>query len=448
MRRLCASLVALLVALTGVACKHGPSTRPERDPVEAARRLTREGKPDEALKRLEERLEGQPRELAAHRALVEACLAAGRLGEAEARYQKTLAAPGAEGLGHYGLGLVALARGPGGMAAALEALARAEALLPDEPEVPYRMGRTLALDGRHAEAAEAYRRALGRGQPEPAVRLHLAASLARLGRQAEALAELKAVAGQPVKPAEAALGRQVAEELYDPTRGLPTEVAAEVHRAEEQLAQDLANQALAQLDGLGERFPDTAYLHTLRGLAHSRLQNDGQAIAAFEKALELQPADPVALVGLGDVYQRLERWTEARGYYERAAALDPFDPEAARRLAGLALQLRDTARALVALERLRALVPEDLQVSYQLGQLLANEGRVDEAVAVYEELTRRPEDDLLSRLALAKIHLNLAQSAPAEKARHRAAALEHLDRAEELAPDDKRLAELRRSAKE
>ncbi|HOX42556.1 MAG TPA: tetratricopeptide repeat protein [Myxococcota bacterium] len=447
MTRLAAALTALLLVLAGAGCKHGPDLRLPRDPIEAARQLTRQGEPEEALKRLDSYLAGKPAELAAHRALVEAALAAGRLAEAEARYQKLLAAPGSAGLGRYGLGLVALARGPAGMAAALEAFALAEALV-DEPELPYRIGRVLALDGRHAEAVVAFQRALGRGQPEPAVRLHLAASLARLGRAAEALEQLRAAAGQPLKPVEAALGRTVAEELYDPTRALPPEVAAEVHRAEEQLSQDLANQALAQLDGLLTRFPETAYLHTLRGLAHSRLQNDGQAIAAFEKALELQPADPVALVGLGDVYQRLERWSEARDFFERASALDPFDPEACQRLGNLALALNDFARALVALERLGMLLPDDLKVRYQLGQLLIREGRVDEALAVYEQLIERPEDDLAARLALAQIHLKLAESDPVARKKHREQALQHLDRADELAPDDARVAELRKSAEE
>jgi tetratricopeptide (TPR) repeat protein len=438
----------VLLALVAAGCRHGPEPRPERDPVEAARRLTREGKAEEALRRMDRRLEERPGDLAAHRARVEAAQAAGRLQELAKRYEAWLAVPSQAGLGHYGLGFVGLARGPGGMQAALEHLERAEAELGNESEIPYRIGRVLAMDGRHPAALEAYQRALTRGEPEAAVHIHLAASLVRLGRQPEAVEALRAAAALPLKPADAHTGRAVADEIYDPARGLPSEVAAEVHRAEDLLTQDLANQSLAALDALLARFPDTAYLHALRGLSHSRLQNHAEAIVAFERALELQPSNPTAELGLGDVYLRLERFPEARAAFERAVALDPFDAEAIERLASLAISLGDAGRAIPALERLCMLRPEDRASRHRLAQWYVRDQRLDAALERYQELTEGPDDDLAARLALARIYLDRAKLDAGRRAQHRKRALEELKRAEELSPDDQRLRDLRRQVED
>lgn len=78
-----------------------------------------------------------------------------------------------------------LARTPEAFVEAADALAKADALLPDAPVVPYYRGLLLAAQRRHAEAAEAFRRALQRNPNFTDALYNLSISLAFAGQKRE-----------------------------------------------------------------------------------------------------------------------------------------------------------------------------------------------------------------------------------------------------------------------
>jgi len=83
------------------------------------------------------------------------------------------------------------ARTPQEFEAAADALAKADALLPDSPLVPYYRGLLLAAQHRHAEAVDEFRRALERNPHFTDALYNLSVSLAFAGRKRES-AEVRA----------------------------------------------------------------------------------------------------------------------------------------------------------------------------------------------------------------------------------------------------------------
>lgn len=81
--------------------------------------------------------------------------------------------------------------------------------------------------------------------------------------------------------------------------------------------------ALAQLDTAIALAPGNRELYTTRGLIERRRGHFAAAIAAFQQAEALSPADPVLAGHLATTYVLMHAHPEAARYYERVLALDP-----------------------------------------------------------------------------------------------------------------------------
>ena len=158
-------LAGLILGVGG--CRHaGIAGLPDPDPIHQGRELTRKGKAPDAYAHFQRLLKQRPDDLAVHRGLVEAAYYAGRLSDVRGFYQELLARPAKEGLGHYGMALVAVAEGPGHMEEALAALARAGERWPKEADVPYRVGLLYLMNGEHEKARQALAQALEGAEQE------------------------------------------------------------------------------------------------------------------------------------------------------------------------------------------------------------------------------------------------------------------------------------------
>jgi tetratricopeptide (TPR) repeat protein len=82
-----------------------------------------------------------------------------------------------------------------------------------------------------------------------------------------------------------------------------------------------------------------------------------EAIAAYQKSLELNPGQLEVLVNLGDAYLHLDRPEEARTILARAGTLESNDAKLHHRLAELYLNLGMRAEAVREHETLRRLDP-------------------------------------------------------------------------------------------
>ncbi|MBI5568565.1 MAG: tetratricopeptide repeat protein [Desulfomonile tiedjei] len=80
-----------------------------------------------------------------------------------------------------------------------------------------------------------------------------------------------------------------------------------------------------QLYGLAEKTaPGVSAVYLGKGMAYEALNEDGKAIAAYEKALAIDPGDYRSMENLGAVYERQgTRMQEAAALYRKAQKLDP-----------------------------------------------------------------------------------------------------------------------------
>lgn len=431
-----------MVCILAAGCGHQAIPDRPVDPLVAARNLTKAGRADEAYERFEEILKREPGNLTAHRGLVEAAYFAGRLEQVDRRYRKLSAEKGLEGLGHYGLGLCAVARGPGHMQAALSGFEAAAAHLPDEADVPYRIGLVYLMNGESEKARESFDRALQLDPDRADVRVALAGALVRLGREQDAIETMRKILVLSPAPDVAKKARTLTAQVYDPLKGASPEVAQDLKKAVDLLQEDAVQQALLSVEKIIRKNPQLAFAHSIKGLAHSRLENHGEAIVSFERALELRPQSPVALVGLGDVYARLEKWRQAREYYEKAVGLDPFDLEAHKRMGEMALTRGDHDWAARCYGTLVLLDPRSLVHRHQLGLVLVKAGRLQEAVAAYEGILQQNADDLEALVRLSSLHLAQGEREPATRTEHRRRARGYLEKARELNPDNHAVLEM------
>jgi len=439
-------LVAGTLLVLWLAGCHRPVLRPEPSPAPTpaleARQLTRLGRPGEAMERLARLLQENPRDLAVQRWYVEAARAAGRLDQAERRYRRLEKKSRLRGLANYGLAMVEAARGPGHLEPALDRFRQAAGLLPEAADIPYRMGLLYLLAGRNQEALAAFARAMQLDGQQPAYRVARAEVLSRLGRDGEAMELLRPVLDmQPEQPV-VQRARTVAARIYDPTRDSDPEVVTDLRKVMDLLTRDYVQQALQLANKVLDRFPRDALALTLKGLAHSRLLNNGEAVAALEAALASQPGNPSALVGLGDIYFRLERFGKARRYYEQAAELNPFDPEVHQRLGELASARREHQLAAQSFARLVMLQPRVLQNRYRYALELYSANHWHQAIDVYRGILEEKPDDLESLVRLGSLHLLLSRREAARKKHHLQQAARYLRRAREINPENQAIKEM------
>ena len=99
--------------------------------------------------------------------------------------------------------------------------------------------------------------------------------------------------------------------------------------------------AVALLEPLGEREPDNPMVWTNLGAAYlgnpvlAREQDQRRAIAAFERALEIQPAVPNVAYNIGLIYRDRQETEEAAGWFRQAVKDNPNDRHARRMLSKL-----------------------------------------------------------------------------------------------------------------
>jgi Flp pilus assembly protein TadD len=83
-------------------------------------------------------------------------------------------------------------------------------------------------------------------------------------------------------------------------------------------------EALRELQTVYDAAPDAPSVHSLAGRAYLKSAQLRHAEQAFERVLELDPADHYAYFGLGKALQRQGRLREAHGKLKLAGAMNPL----------------------------------------------------------------------------------------------------------------------------
>lgn len=280
------------------------------------------------------------------------------------------------------------------------------------------LARILSLQGKHEGAVNfATLSVAGRGRQRPEPYLVAARAMLALGQHDRAratLARLRALGFEAVSVAEQAtveralLGHE-ASVVFIEKSGLdltqPENLPALQQLVESLTSLERNTDALARIDAALANAPDSHGLYELRGLTLGRSGDTAGGIAAFEKAIELEPESSPAHVGLatltatgGDLARGLE-------LFDRAYELDSSDGNAAYMAAQLALATGDRDAAMT---RLRTLVkhhPEVVGARNDLAFLLAEDGDdLDLALSLAEGARDRdPSPEVLDTLGFVRM---------------------------------------------
>jgi tetratricopeptide (TPR) repeat protein len=132
------------------------------------------------------------------------------------------------------------------------------------------------------------------------------------------------------------------------------------------------------------------------GDLYSVLEDYENAVGAYKKALELNPATKRARYKMGAALLRLDQPQAAIAPLEEELTLTPDDPDVKYNLAYALLQTSQKTRALALLRELISADPAHAQAQYQMGKTLLEDGQVAEAVQHLEIAARRdPERDYI-----------------------------------------------------
>ena len=140
-------------------------------------------------------------------------------------------------------------------------------------------------------------------------------------------------------------------------------------------ATDLSPNWVATWETLGMIYRD------IQGIASGALD---WGVKSFEKAIELEPANPVLHTELGKLYLISDEGEKARKKFEKAKELKPDYIDASIQIALISEGEGDLDTAIEQIESLAVSYPFNIEVLFQLGRLYFNVDRVDEAILQLE----------------------------------------------------------------
>jgi tetratricopeptide (TPR) repeat protein len=193
-----------------------------------------------------------------------------------------------------------------------------------------------------------------------------------------------------------------------------------------QIDADMVKKAIEQYQKISEAAPKDIDSWIMLGRLEKAVMNSTEAMAAYKKALELDPENEDAMTGLATVYADLGDNKAAADMLRKVADKDP-NPRSLTSLANVYEQLKDYSLAAEMLRRaldqqqgnteLKAALAEDLLLSNQL----------DDALKLYQEAVADDPKDIKAELRISQIYRQKQDFAKAREA---------ADKAKEIDPND------------
>lgn len=164
------------------------------------------------------------------------------------------------------------------------------------------------------------------------------------------------------------------------------------------------DQAVALTRSALREAPGNAQLWALQGIAFASKGDGPQALAAFEHALRIAPANVAALAGSAEIYYQRDS-QKATPLLHRLLQLRPGDPTASAMLAVLEYRAGNCSAAASHFQKAGALVDSQLDALHAYATCLVRLKRLEEAIATFQKaVALRPGDPQESRV-LASIQL-------------------------------------------
>lgn len=307
----------------------------------------------------------------------EECYDRGEYDQAEKLYRSILVTAPRFPSALQGLSRTALRLGKTELA--IRSIRRALSIVENVPVRRCDLALALAAAGRYDEAIQSFVRAIEIDPKLYRAHFEYGQLLARLGRHDEAAARFETAAALEPEKVEpiiekarslAALCRpeDAIEVLHDVIRNQPQSVEAYLALAELYSEDQCFTEAEAMLRQALARQPQAVAIHLKLAALLEQTKRDDEAAACYRKVLEIEPGNYAALVALGSLEGNLGRPADAERSFRRAIELQ-----------------QPTPRELV----------------NSLGLMLADQGRLDEALSCYDEALRIRRD---AAYPLAHVH--------------------------------------------
>jgi tetratricopeptide (TPR) repeat protein len=167
------------------------------------------------------------------------------------------------------------------------------------------------------------------------------------------------------------------------------------------------------------------------GLAYFDDHQDGLAINAFQKQIEVNSFDQYAYNNLGRVYLRQRKYEEADKWFRKQIEIQPLDKYAHANLGSSLIEQHQYEAALPELEKAASITPDSTGPQLSLGRAYLNLGQDDKAMAAFDKaLTISASayvwNSIAYSLALSKVHLDRARSYAESAVSSTAAALRNV----------------------
>jgi tetratricopeptide (TPR) repeat protein len=134
------------------------------------------------------------------------------------------------------------------------------------------------------------------------------------------------------------------------------------------------------------------------GNAYEGLGKSGDAVNAYERALELNPGYAKAHTRIGVIWRNARRGELSNESFKKATTIDPNYPPAYREEAELFHAIGQDDKAREAFEKYRSLADKDDNLEYRYGVFLFLTNKYQDALNVFNELKSRMTNPILYRL--------------------------------------------------
>ena len=163
------------------------------------------------------------------------------------------------------------------------------------------------------------------------------------------------------------------------------------------------DEAIAHYNKALELDPNYGEGHYNLANALLRLDRTEEAIAHYEKALEIYPKNISARHNLASVLVQSGRAEEGMAHYRKSLELNPKNAAAHNNLGATLLRLGRVEEAATHYRAALALDPNNAQANYNLANTLVPQGRLDEAIRHYQRALRSNPRDAAAHDRLSKV---------------------------------------------
>jgi tetratricopeptide (TPR) repeat protein len=281
-----------------------------------------------------------------------------------------------------------------------EAIAWLEQAAPEDPQLYSTLAELYGRGQRWNDAALAYEQALATASTSFDLRVRYASMLMNAGG-AENVLKARTRLREAVK-----------------LRGTDERALYLLAQAERQTHDlDAAESAARKLIALNSKNPRGFY--TLAETLEERQRYQevidvlGPAVPQFRSGAGSESALGMLLPHLGFSYQQLNRFDEAIATFEEARTLAPEDPTVAGFLIQANLSAKRFGPAIELARAARAAYPEETRFARLESQALRQSGKVDEGLAVLEQLLEKPSTSPVGHVALAHAYVDANRGAQA-----------------------------------